>query len=105
MKRNESEIFFALMRKKCFFCLVRIDAKLRNLKRNKMARRENKTKKKRKTAIIFTSKRNEVKRKQTTAIIFTSKRNEEKQKQNFFSLPCEKSGFFLLVFASEAKRK
>jgi hypothetical protein len=23
----------------------------------------------------------------------------------FFSLPCEKSGFFVLVFASEAKRK
>jgi hypothetical protein len=98
MKRNESEIFFALMRKKCFFCLVRIDAKLRNLKRNKMARRENKTKKKRKTAIIFTSKRNEVKRKQTTAIIFTSKRNEEKQKQNFFFSSMRKKWFFCACF-------
>jgi hypothetical protein len=41
MKRNGSEIFFASMRKKCFFRFFRIDEKRRNLKRN-----ENGTKRK-----------------------------------------------------------
>jgi hypothetical protein len=40
----------------------------------KMERSENKTKKKRKTAIIFALKRNEVKWERKTAIIFTLKR-------------------------------
>ncbi len=47
----------------------------------KMERSENKTKKKRKTAIIFASKRNEAERKQKTDIIFSSKWNEAKQKR------------------------
>ncbi len=42
MKWNRSEIFFASMRKKCFFHLFRIDVKRRNLKRN-----ENEIKRKR----------------------------------------------------------
>ncbi len=73
----------------------------------KMERSENKTKKKRKIAIIFASKRNKAKRKRKTPIIFASKRNEAKQKwknTNIFaskrngnkicSLRCEKSVFF-----------
>jgi hypothetical protein len=35
MKRDGSEIFFASMRKKVLFSLFRINAKHRNLKRNK----------------------------------------------------------------------
>jgi hypothetical protein len=83
MKRNGSKFFFALMRKKCFFSLFRIDAKCRNLKRN-----ENEMKGK---------NEKEVK----TAIMFASKQNEAKWKQNFL-LQCEKCvlSFFL---ASEAK--
>jgi hypothetical protein len=78
-----------------------------------MERSENKTKKKRKTAIIFPSKLNEAKQKQKTAIIFALKRNEAQQKRKtpsfslrskIFLLRCEK-GVFSLVFASEAKRK
>jgi hypothetical protein len=82
-----------------------------------MERSENKTKKKRKIAIIFALKRNKAKRKRKTPIIFASKRNEAKQKRKnaiifaakrngskIFSLRCEKS-VFSLVFASEATRK
>jgi hypothetical protein len=57
---------------------------MRNVKigsETKMERSENKTKKKRKTAIIFASKRNEAKQKRKTAIIFALKRNEAKQKR------------------------
>ncbi len=55
-----------------------------------MERSENKTKKKRKIAIIFASTRNKAKRKRKT-IIFASKRNEAKQKQKMpsFSLRSE----------------
>jgi hypothetical protein len=56
-------------KKVVFFRMFHIDAKRKNLKRN-----ENGTKKKkRKTAIIFASKRNEAKQKQKTANIFASK--------------------------------
>jgi hypothetical protein len=82
-----------------------------------MERSENKTKKKRKIAIIFASKQNKAKRKRKTPIIFASKRNEAKQKRKMplFSLQSEmeakifcfdaKKSVFLLVFESEAKRK
>ncbi len=46
-----------------------------------MEQSENKTKKKRKTAIIFASKRNEAKRKRKTAILFASKQIETKRKR------------------------
>jgi hypothetical protein len=46
-----------------------------------MERSGNKTKKKRKIAIIFASKRSKAKRKRKTPIIFASKRNEAKQKR------------------------
>ncbi len=113
-KWNKTEAkFFASMRKKCFFACV---ASMRNIEiwnETKMERSENKTKKKRKTAIIFASKRNEAKRKrktaiifalkwnkaiwkQKTAIIFASKRNEAKRKRNFFRFDAKKVSFCLL---------
>jgi hypothetical protein len=58
------------------FCLFRIDAKRRNLKRN-----ENKIKR----------KQNEKEAK--TAIIFTSKPNEEKRKRNLFRFYAKKVFF------------
>jgi hypothetical protein len=87
-----------------------------------MERNENKTKKKRKTAIIFASKRNEAKRKQKTAIIFASKRNEAKRKQktaiifaskrneakpklNFFRFDAKKVFFVFFCIWSETKTK
>jgi hypothetical protein len=98
MKRNGSEIFFASMRKKCFFRLFRIDAKRRNLKRNENGTKKRKqNEKKQKTAIIFTSKRNEAKRKQKLPSF--SLRSEMKQKGSkklpSFSLRSEmKTNFF-----------
>jgi hypothetical protein len=89
MKQNGSEIFF---------CLFRIDAKRRNLKRNENGTKKKQNEKeaknchhfrfeakwKRKTAIIFASMRIEAKRKRKTAII--SLRSEMEAK--FFSLRC-----------------
>ncbi len=119
MKRNGSEIFFALMRKKCFFRLFRIDAKRRNLKRNENGTKWKQNEKEAKNAIIFASKRNKAKGKRKTPIIFASKRNEAKQKwknaiifaskrngSKIFSLWCENS-VFLACFRiwSETKMK
>jgi hypothetical protein len=81
MKRNGSEIFFASMRKKCFFRLFRIDAKHRNLKRNENGMKRKQNGKEARTAIIFASKRYEAKRKQKTAILFVSKQIEAKRKR------------------------
>ncbi len=76
-KRN----FFRFDAKKVLFLLVSHWNEDGNKIEPKMERSENKMKKKRKTAIIFASKRNEAKRKQKTAILFVSKQNEAKQKQ------------------------
>jgi hypothetical protein len=57
------------------------------------------TKKKRKTAIIFASKRNEAKRKRKTAIIFASKRNEAKQKRkNAIIFASKRNGSKIFLF-------
>ncbi len=78
MKRKGSKIFFASMRKKCFFQLFCINAKRRNLKRN-----ENKTKNKNCHHFRFEEKWSET---------------EEK----IFWLPCKKSVFHIW---SEMKMK
>ncbi len=82
-KWSETEAKFVSLRceKSAFFAYF---PSMRNVKigsETKMERSENKTKKKRKTAIIFASKRNEAKQKRKTAIIFALKRNEAKQKR------------------------
>ncbi len=100
-KRNEAKrkrnCFRFDAKKRAFFACF---ASMRNLEiwsETKMERNKNKTKKKRKTAIIFAPKRNEAKRKRKTAILVASKqmseteakncqhfRFEAKWKQNFF---------------------
>jgi hypothetical protein len=74
-----------------------------------MERSENKTKKKRKTAIIFAPKRNEAKRKRKTAILFASKRNEAKRKRKTAIIFASKQNGSEIFFASmrknEMKRK
>jgi hypothetical protein len=71
-----------------YFCLFRIDAKRRNLKR-----KENETK----------QKGNEKEAK--TAVIFASKRNEAKRKQNFFTSMRKKCFFSCFRIWIEMKRK
>ncbi len=112
-KRNEGKRkrnFFRFDAKKnAFFACF---ASMRNVEiwsGTKMERKENKTKKKRKTAIIFSSKRNEAKRKRKTAILFASKRNEAKRKRKtaiIFALKRNGSEiFFALMRKNEMKRK
>ncbi len=78
-KRNEAKRkrnFFRFDAKKsAFFACFASMWNVEIWSETKMERSENKTKKKRKTAILFASKRNEAKRKQKTAIIFASKQN------------------------------
>ncbi len=92
-KLSEMEAkFFRFDAKKVFF-----SQNVKIWSETKMERSENRTKKKRKTAIIFASKRNEAKQKQKTAIIFASKWNEAKQKR--------KTAIIFASKRSEAKRK
>jgi hypothetical protein len=74
-----------------------------------MERSENKTKKKRKIAIISAPKRNEAKLKRKTAILFASKQNEAKRKRKttiiFASNQNGSEIFFALMQKNEIKRK
>ncbi len=60
---REANFFSLRCEKKCFFACFTSMRKIEIWSKTKMERSENKTNKKRKTAIIFASKRNEAKRK------------------------------------------
>jgi hypothetical protein len=78
MKRNGSEIFFALMRKKGIFRLFRIDAKRRNLKRNKNEAKRTRNKKEAK--LLSFSLRSKMKRNESKIFFASMQKNCMKMK-------------------------
>jgi hypothetical protein len=94
---TEANFFSLWCEKKCFFRFFPIYAKRRNLKRNKNGTKWKQNEKEAKNCHHF---RFEAKRKRKTAIIFASKRN----RSEIFFASMRKS-VFSLVFASLAKRK
>jgi hypothetical protein len=91
------------MRKKCFFRLFRINAKRKNLKRNKNGTKHKQNKKEAKNCHHFRFK---VKWSETCEKLpsFLLRSEMKENRSEIFSLRCRKS-VFSLVFASEAKRK